>query len=48
MPDQLWDDGRNAFVKPVLAMGEHGERRSAEEPLSDGQTIQFLLLIAGG
>jgi len=48
MPDQLWDDARNAFVKPVLAVGENGVFRSAAESLSDGQEIKFLLLIAGG
>jgi len=48
MPEQLWDSGRSAFAKPVLAFRRHEQMKDPEESLSDGDEIRFLLMLAGG
>jgi len=48
MPEQLWDQNQNSFVKAVWAM--RGDRKilNPDERLKDGEAIKFLLMQAGG
>lgn len=48
MADQLWNDEQNVFAKPVLAFSNQKPIKGPTEPLSDGQKIQFYLMLAGG
>ncbi len=48
MPDQLWNDEKNVFNKPVLAFSNEKQIKGPREPLSNGQKIQFYLMLAGG
>jgi molybdopterin converting factor small subunit len=48
MPEQLWDGGKNTFVKSVWAMREKEKILNPTEPLKNGEMIRFLLMQAGG
>ena len=48
MPQQLWDNEKNAFNGKVLAVGSKDTPKSLEDPLEEGEDIKFFLMISGG
>ncbi len=48
MPAQLWDLQTNMFNKKVRAFKDGKALDPADNRLSDGEQITFMLLIAGG
>ena len=48
MPAQLWDPQTNAFNQKVRAFRDGKALDPVDNPLSDGEEITFMLLIAGG
>lgn len=48
MPEQLWDPGREAFARQVMAVSRNQPLRDLETTLQEGQEIHFFLLLAGG
>ena len=48
MPAQLWDRQKNAFNPKVRAFRDGKALEGTHSPLHDGDTITFLLMIAGG
>ena len=48
MPAQLWDQKTRSFNKKVRAFIDGKALDPVDNPLSDGEEITFMLLIAGG
>ena len=48
MPAQLWDRKTKSFNKKVRAFRDGKALEPADNRLSDGEQITFMLLIAGG
>jgi len=48
MPEQLWNEEQNAFVKSVEAFSENKRINELDSPMADGQEIKFFLMMAGG
>ena len=48
MPAQLWDQKTKSFNKKVRAFRDAKALDPVDNPLSDGEEITFMLLIAGG
>jgi len=48
IPDPLWDRQANAFKEPIFAMSSGRVIDSADTPLTDGEEVKFLTLVAGG
>jgi len=48
MPDQIWDEEKDAFKGLILAVGPKGVPLSSDAPLSDGEEIKFFLMMSGG
>jgi len=48
MPDQLWDDRENTFKKQVIISGRGTISDLKNASLKDNDTVEFLLMIAGG
>lgn len=48
MPDQLWDQKTNSFNTKVRAFKDAKALDINNNPLTDGDVITFMLLIAGG
>ena len=48
MPAQLWDQNTKSFNKKVRAFRDGKALDPVGNPLSDGEEITFMLLIAGG
>ena len=48
MPDQLWDERKNAFAKQVIIAGRGTISNLIHVPLKDHDAVEFLLMIAGG
>jgi len=48
MPEQLWDQRKNRFVKEVIVSGKGEISKILNIPLEDKETVKFLLIIAGG
>jgi len=48
MPNQLWDHENNAFNQKVRAFRDEKALDTTDSPLSDGEKITFLLMMAGG
>jgi len=48
MPDQLWDQKKNSFNTKVRAFKDAKALDINNNPLTDGDVITFMLLIAGG
>ena len=48
IPDLLWDRQANSFKEPIFAMANGRAIDSPDTPLSDGEEVKFLTLVAGG
>ena len=48
MPDQLWDKTENKFAKEVIVSGKGEISKFISVALKDNETVEFLLMIAGG
>jgi molybdopterin converting factor small subunit len=48
IPDPLWDRQANAFKEPIFAMSSGRAIDSSDTPLTDGEEVKFLTLVAGG
>jgi molybdopterin converting factor small subunit len=48
IPDPLWDRQANAFREPIFAMSSGRAIDSPDTPLTDGEEVKFLTLVAGG
>ena len=48
MPDQLWDERKNTFKKQVIISGRGTISNLINVSLKDNDTVEFLLMIAGG
>jgi len=48
MPDQLWDKTENKFAKEVIVSGKGEISKFMSVALKDNETVDFLLMIAGG
>ena len=48
MPDQLWDERENTFKKQVIISGRGTISNLINVSLKDNDTVEFLLMIAGG
>jgi len=47
VPEQLWDEGNDCFVKDVWAMRGNKRMGDPKEPLKDGEIIRFVLMVTG-
>jgi molybdopterin converting factor small subunit len=48
IPDPLWDRQANAFKDPIFAVTSGRAIDSPDTPLTDGEEVKFLTLVAGG
>ena len=48
MPDQLWDERESTFKKQVIISGRGTISSQKNVSLKDNDTVEFLLMIAGG
>ncbi len=48
IPDLLWDRQANSFKEPIFAMANGRAIDSPATPLTDGEEVKFLTLVAGG
>jgi molybdopterin converting factor small subunit len=48
IPDPLWDRQANAFKDPIFAVASGRAIDSHDTPLTDGDEVKFLTLVAGG
>jgi molybdopterin converting factor small subunit len=48
IPDPLWNRQANAFKEPIFAVTGGRAIDSPDTPLTDGEEVKFLTLVAGG
>jgi molybdopterin converting factor small subunit len=48
IPDPLWDREANRFKEPIFALANGRAIDSPTTPLTDGEEVKFLTLVAGG
>lgn len=48
LPEILWDQVKNDFSAPVLAISSNGMINSHDSPLEEDEQVMFMLKVGGG